>query len=125
MTESPEATSVDPARTPGVDGATRNTRPYQVLAWVGIIAGVVFIVGAVFFAGFVAGRSAYGYGWHRGYQSGQTRPDGSLGGCPMMQMLPGGTGAGGMGGMGGMGPGRMKGPSPTSMMPAPPMAGQR
>ena len=47
MTESPEATAVDPARTPGVDGATRNTRLYQVLAWVGIIAGVVFIVGAV------------------------------------------------------------------------------
>lgn len=118
MTESTEA-AVDSAELAGANG---NTRLYRVLAWVGIVAGVVFIVGAVFFAGFFAGRSADGYGWHRGYQSSQ------VGGCPMMQPGGmGGMGAGGMGGMGpgGMGPGGMKGPSPTSMMPTPPMAGQR
>ena len=37
-----------PARGPG--------RLYQVVAWVGIVAGVVFIVAVVFFSGFILGR---------------------------------------------------------------------
>ena len=110
----------------------RNTRLYQVLAWVGIVAGILFIVGVVFFSGFFAARAAGGYGWHRGYQSGQMRIDGPKGaGCPMMQMQggmgPGGMGAGGMpGGMGpgGMAPGGARGSTPTSMPPMP-AAGQR
>lgn len=151
MTDSTEAitdTSLAPA--PATEVAHRNTRLYQVLAWVGIVAGILFIVGAVFVSGFLAGRTADGYGWHRGAQSGQMQPGGPMGGgCPMMQMQPGGMGQGGMpggmgqggmgqGGMGpgmmpgmmpgGMGPGGMRGPTPSSPTPMPPMqppAGQR
>lgn len=45
----------------------RPNRLYQVAAWVAIVAGVIFIVGAVFFTGFTLGRnSGYG-GWdHHG-----------------------------------------------------------
>ena len=51
-----------PARGPG--------RLYQVVAWVGIVAGVVFIVAVVFFSGFFLGRHsgpAHGhFGSHHG-----------------------------------------------------------
>lgn len=53
MTDSTEAitdTSLAPA--PATEVAHRNTRLYQVLAWVGIVAGILFIVGAVFVSGF-------------------------------------------------------------------------
>ena len=130
MTDSTEAitdTSLAPA--PATEVAHRNTRLYQVLAWVGIVAGILFIVGAVFVSGFLAGRTADGYGWHRGAQSGQMQPGGPMGGgCPMMQMQPGGMGQGGMmPGMmpGGMGPGGMRGPTPSSTPPMQPPAGQR
>lgn len=66
------------------------------LAWVGIIAGLVFIVAVVFGSGFVL---AGGYhNWHRGPASGQMS-------CPMMQGggVKDGTAPGGMPGM--MGPG--------------------
>lgn len=118
MTESSEATtdtSVSPRTATEV--AHRNARLYQALAWVGIVAGVLFIVAAVFFSGFFAGRTTGGHGWHRGLQSGQTGPGGPMGGgCPMMQMQPGG-----------MGPGGMKGSTPTSTMPMPmpPTSGQQ
>ena len=136
MTDSTEGTtdtSFAPAAAPEV--AHRNTRLYQVLAWVGIVAGILFIVAAVFFSGFLAGRTTDGYGWHRGAQM---QPGGGTGGgCPMMQMQPGGMGQGGMpggmgqGGMGpgmmpgGMGPGGMRGPTPSSTPPMSPPAGQR
>ena len=130
MTDSTEAitdTSLAPA--PATEVAHRNTRLYQVLAWVGIVAGILFIVGAVFVSGFLAGRTADGYGWHRGAQSGQMQPGGPMGGgYPMMQMQPGGMGQGGMmPGMmpGGMGPGGMRGPTPSSPTPMQPPAGQR
>ncbi len=122
---------------------TRDHRParvYQILAWVGIIAGVLFIVAMVFFSGVFLGRVSGGYhGWHRGYQSGQMGPEVSMNDCPMMRpggmmgpggmmwpggmgpggmMGPGGSGSGGMGpggpGPGGMGPGGMMGPSQPS-----------
>ncbi len=139
MTDSTEGTTdttFAPAAAPEV--AHRNTRLYQVLAWVGIVAGILFIVAAVFFSGFLAGRTTDGYGWHRGAQGGQMQPGGGMGGgCPMMQMQPGGMGQGGMpggmgqGGMGpgmmpgGMGPGGMRGPTPSSTTPMSPPAGQR
>ena len=116
MTDSAEGTtdmSFAPAAAPEV--AHRNTRLYQVLAWVGIVAGALFIVAVVFFSGFFAGRTTDGYGWHRGAQMG--------GGCPMMQMQPGGMGPGMM--PGGMGPGGMGGPTPSSTAPMSPPAGQR
>ena len=120
----------------------RSSRVYQVLAWVGIVAGIVFIVAAIFFSGFLAARVAGGSGWHRGDQNSQMRPGGPMGGgCPMMQMQGGGMGPGGMGpggmGSGGMSPGGMgpggnetRPPAPTSSMPMPmpmpmPPAGQR
>jgi hypothetical protein len=148
MTDSTEGTAdtgFAPPAAPEI--AHRNTRLYQLLAWVGIVAGVLFIIAVVFFFGFVAGRTTDGYGWHRGAQNGQMRPDGMMGGgCPMMQMQPGGMGPGGMpggmgpggmpggmgpGGMGpggmpgGMGPGGMNGPTSTVPMPTPPTGGQR
>lgn len=60
-------------------------RLYRAAAWVGIVAGVVFIVTTVFFAGLVAGRvSDRDAGWHRGPGVGQMGPAG-MAGCPMMQ----------------------------------------
>ncbi|HOB48276.1 MAG TPA: hypothetical protein PKK01_03030 [Mycobacterium sp.] len=119
----------------------RDTGLYRVLAWVGIVAGILFIVAVVFCAGFFAAQARGGYGWHRGYQSGEMGSSGPTGGgCPMMQMQ-GGMGPGGMGGMGagGMGPGGMPGMGPGGMAPGgsrpstppssmpmiPPPAGQR
>jgi hypothetical protein len=114
MTESSPTTTdrIDPTDTTE-PVAQRNTRLYQALAWVGIAAGVVFILGAVFFSG---------DSWHRGYERGQMGTDGPRGtGCPMMQMQPGGMGSGGMA------PGGATGSATTSMRPMPPMppGGQR
>lgn len=133
MSETPESTTETIATPPtAAPVAHRDNRLNHVLAWVGIIAGILFIVGVVFFSGFIAGRATDGYGWHRGVQNSQLRPDATMGGgCPMMQgggMGPGGMGQGGMGpgGMpGGMGPGRTAGPAPTSSMPMAPPAGNR
>ncbi len=143
MTESPE-TPTHMATSPVADteDVHHNNRLYRALAWVGVIAGVLFIVAVVFFSGYFAGRSADGYGWHRGWQNGQMQPGGMMGsGCPMMQMMPGGMGPGMMpggmgpgmmpGGMGpgmmpgGMGPGGMGGPNMAPTTPMPPPAGKR
>ena len=87
MTETPEH------RTEPATG-----RLNQVSVWVGIVAGVVFIVAVIFFSGFFFGRHARGWDYH-----GQ--------GCGSCQMGPGDPG-------GMMGPGGMKGlsqlPSPTT-----------
>lgn len=116
MTESTSTDTLGPA-----DGTEpvgrRDTRLYQVLAWVGIVAGVLFTVAVVFFSGFIAARTTDGYGWHRGYQNNQMRPGGPPGGgCPMMQ--GGGMGPGGMA-PGGMAPGGNRAPTPGSP-PTPP-----
>ncbi|HOW95967.1 MAG TPA: hypothetical protein PLF91_15980 [Mycolicibacterium fallax] len=61
---------------------------YQAAAWVAIVAGTLFIVGTVFFAGMIVGHRADGHGGpHRGYGSG-------------MMQSPHRMGPGGMGGMG-------------------------
>lgn len=96
MSETPQSSAEPTPATPEVvpppwhdSTGHRPARVYQVLAWVGIVAGVVFIVGVIFFSGVFFGRALGGYhGWHRGYQSDQMRPDGSMDGCPMMR--PGG-----------------------------------
>jgi hypothetical protein len=117
MIESAPATDA-----PGATGSTeiavhRSTRLYQVLAWVGIVAGILFIVAVVFFSGFLAARTADGYGLHRDAQIGQMRPGGPMGaGCPMMQMQGGGMGSGGMA------PGGARASNPTT---PPPPVGQR
>lgn len=73
--------------------AERPNRLFQAAAWVAIVAGVIFIVGAVFFTGFALGRhGGYDGGWrhHRGDNSDFDR----RGGPPMMPMpmMPGGPG---------------------------------
>ncbi|MDX1881853.1 hypothetical protein SBI63_00615 [Mycolicibacterium sp. 120270] len=88
-------------------------RPNSILVWVGIVAGVVFIVAVVFFAGFFIGRSSAG-GWRGGYQQ------------PGM-MWPSQSGPYGQWGPGMMGPGGMMGPNyqwpgqqPTTTAPSTP-----
>ncbi len=115
MTETPNTAS-EPPRTGAVPqsdhGDHRTHRLFQALAWVGIIAGTLFIVGAIFFAGFVAGRTADGPDWHRGYcpghRMGTDGDDYPMG--PGGMMGPGNTGPGGIGpgntGPGGIGTGQ-------------------
>lgn len=116
MTESPDSPAQSASATP--TQRTAETRPEQrhaqpsrlnqVLAWVGLVAGVLFIVALIFFAGFVLGRASDGYhDWNRGYHGGQMNPGGSMGSCPMREN-------GGMMGPGQMGPGE---PSPTPTSP--------
>jgi hypothetical protein len=111
MTETPESprestiTAAD--RSAETTSSKRPSRLGQAAAWVGIVAGVVFIVGAVFFSGFfLASRLE-----HRAQ-------------VMHCEMGGSGEGKGGMGGMGGMGPGGMgpMGPSqsPSSTSAAPP-----
>jgi len=106
MTETPRTASES---TTGTVGRERPSRLPQAAAAVGIIAGVIFIVGVIFFSGFFLGSKSE---QHRGPQ--------------VMRCEMGGSG-GGMGGMGGMmGPGGMgpmgpgQSPSPTSTTPAAP-----
>ena len=92
----------------------RPNRLYQAAAWVAIVAGVMFIVGAVFFTGFALGRHSGGDGgWrhHRGDNSQFERGSGPR----MMPMMPGygpGFGPGGPGGPGSGGPGATASPAP-------------
>ena len=79
MTETPESrTELDPMT--GVPHAVepppryddrygRPNRLNQALAWVGIVAGVLFVVAMIFFSGFFIGGSLGGHygGHHRGY----------------------------------------------------------
>lgn len=110
MTETPESrTEVDPVtgtsrvagRREADERYTRSNRVNQALAWVGIVAGVVFVVAVVFFSGFIIGRSSSGhyYGGNHPYLH-----YGQLG--PMM-------------GPGQLGPGGMMGPQPSTTAPRP------
>ena len=88
MTETPESraepTTVTgkpravepPRRRYDDDQYDRPSRLSQVLAWVGIVAGVVFVVAVIFFSGFLIGRTSghhYG-GHHHGYYGCQMGP---------------------------------------------------
>jgi hypothetical protein len=57
-----------PAAAPPVSAeAPRRSRLTAVTAWVGIVAGVVFIVAVIFFSGFFLGAHSGGHrGWHHG-----------------------------------------------------------
>ena len=112
MTDTPESRTESETAPPRVDEPRRYrddrydrpNRLNQVLAWVGIIAGVVFVVAVIFFSGFWMGRvSGHHYGWHRGYYN-----CGQMGTCQ--------TGTGSM-----MGPGGMMGPGQTSPTTTPSM----
>jgi hypothetical protein len=102
MTETPESSSESTAtaadRGAVTAGRERPSRLSLAAAAVGIVAGVVFIVGVVFFSGFFLGS----------YQSGPQ----------VMRCEMGGSGEG-KGGMGGMGPGGM-GPMGPSQPPSQP-----
>ena len=65
----------------------RSNRLNQAAAWVAIVAGVVFIVGAVFFTGFTLGRHS-GHGGGGGHH-GKYAMLHDRGGPPMMPMGPG------------------------------------
>lgn len=121
MTDTQPTAETAPAR--GVQPTPRNEAPYQqptrvghVAAWVGIVAGVVFIVALVFFSGFLIGWSNSDHrGWHRGYDSSRMWPGAEpMERCPMMS-------PGGMMGPGQMAPGGMMGPnSPMGPGQSPP-----
>ena len=123
MTETPESSTEPTTATPLVVPPPqhyythhRPSRLYQVLAWVGIIAGVLFIVAVIFFSGVYFGRASGGHhGWHRGYQGGQMGPKGDMDDCPMTRPGP-------RMGPGQVGPGGMMGPqqSPSTVVPAGP-----
>ncbi len=84
----------------------------KVLAWVGIVAGIVFIVATIFFSGFILGAHSGGghHGWykhHRGQDTSEFREGhGPRGGGMWHPMFPGGPGwQGGPNGPGWQGPG--------------------
>lgn len=97
MTQTPESrTELDPVA--GVPHAVepppryddrygRPNRLNQALAWVGIVAGVLFVVAMIFFSGFFIGGSLGGHygGHHRGYY--HHYPYGQMG--PGQMMGPG------------------------------------
>lgn len=107
MTE-PALPARGPEQSTHDNGTAGPSRLGQAVAVVGIVAGVVFVVVVVFFTGAFVGGSWGGYGgpgrWH---DTGQMRPGGKPGTCPMMN-------GGGMMGPGQMGPGMMGPSSPSS-----------
>jgi len=138
MSESPEYTTETATTTPVVTASetvaertlvTKPNRLYQVAAWVGIVAGSVFVVAVIFFSGFMLGKQSGGhghFGWPRGAGMMMDRqgppmhrggPFGGPGGPGMM--WPGGPDQGGPGnpGPGNFGPGGQGGPGQP---PAPP-----
>ena len=103
----PVATTTPPpreSRETYVERENRRSRLTVVAAWVGIVAGVVFIVAVIFFSGFILGAHAGGY---RGGHHGGDRDFGMFhrGGPPMFPMGPGQMEPGQMGPRGGSGPG--------------------
>ena len=96
------------------DRYDRPNRLNQILAWVGIVAGVVFIVSVIFFSGFFIGRNSDG-NFRRGYhQPGLIGPSQT---GPYGQMWPGMMGPGGMMGPYGQWPGQQP---PTTTAPTAP-----
>jgi hypothetical protein len=73
----------------------RASRLSQALAWVGIIAGTVFVVAVVFFSGLLLGWSSEGSGGYFGRHANHMTPGGMSNSCPMMNsgkmMEPGET----------------------------------
>jgi hypothetical protein len=121
VTENPESPSESAAATAAdrsaeTAGWKRPSRLSQAAAVVGIVAGLVFIIGAVFFSGFFLGSRLE---HHSGPQvmrcemGGSGEGKGGMGG-----MSPGGMGGMGPGGMGPMGPSQP--PSSTSTAPPAP-----
>jgi hypothetical protein len=123
MTETVEhpttpTTTVDPpART-----RTESNGLYRVLAWVGIVAGVVFIVAVVFFSGFFLGKHSGGGFGHGGPHLGGGMHFFHRGGPPggPMGRMPGGPGGPSNVGPGNVGPGVPPVPPPPPVAPPAP-----
>ena len=123
MTETVEPVG-ESAVAPVATDPVRSNRLFQVAAWVAIVAGTLFIVATVFFAGFFMGR----HSGHGGYGHGGGHPgmQGGFGGPRMMP--PRGPGMGqlgpgmgpGMGQMGPEGPGGPNAGAPNAGGPAGP-----
>lgn len=112
MSELPESTTTStPAATTPAVVEQKPYWLYRFAAWVGIVAGIVFIVATVFFAG---ARFSHHGGWH-GHHHHHGHP-------AMMQWGPhrGGPGPMGPGPMGPQGPGPGEPPSSISPPPTPP-----
>ena len=69
-TTAPVAATAPPVTPPTVvvppAEPSRHSRVTQVAAWVGIVAGVTFVVAVIFFSGFILGKNSDGGGHHRG-----------------------------------------------------------
>lgn len=70
----PVATTTPPPSAPpppayiGPERDTRRSRLSAVALWVGVVAGIVFIVAVIFFSGFILGRHSTGGGYERGHE---------------------------------------------------------
>jgi hypothetical protein len=116
-----------------VEREPRRSRLGTIAAWVGIVAGTVFVVAVIFFTGFILGAHAGG-GHHHGHHGGGDRefsmhhrggPAGGFNrqgpGGPGAPGGPGGPGApGGPGGPGAQQPQGPQPPSPNTSAPARP-----
>lgn len=106
-----------PAATAPVVVRDRGGRLNVVAAWVGIVAGSVFVVAVIFFSGFVLGASVAGGHHHGGHHHGHGEGQMERGGGGPRHGWPGGpAGPGFPGGPGGEGPGQ----GPGSLPPTPP-----
>jgi hypothetical protein len=87
----PVTTATPASQSTYVEREPRRSRLSAVAVWVGIVAGVVFIVAVIFFSGFILGAHA---GGHRGGHHGGGHRDFAMshrgGPPPMFQMGPGG-----------------------------------
>jgi len=104
----------------------RTSRVVTVAAWVGIVAGTVFVVAVIFFSGFILGKHSDGGGKFGGPGGGRHHEmmfdRGFAPGSPMMPARPGpGMGPGGPGmygpgpaGAGGAAPQQPTAPTPSA-----------
>ncbi len=108
----PVAPAPAPPPPPPVVERKRPNKVFQIAAWVGIAAGVTFIVAVVFFSGFYLGKSSDG--GHRGgphREAGMFHREGPPMGPPHIFFGPAGPGGFAGGGPGGPGgPGGQQGP---------------
>jgi hypothetical protein len=117
----PATGPIEPVATPPTPQPVvvrQSSKVTQVAAWVGIVAGVVFIVGAIFFSGFVLGAHSGNGGRHHGGPETSMHRQGPppMFPGPMMRPGPGFVFPGGPGGFPG-GPGMEGRQSPESPTP--------